>query len=118
MRRTVLTMLVLWLLQSFASEEKDYNVQKIKVSNEKIQNEKNISNLKFIPLEITPNIIIATIGEIQFYNEEYYILDPQYSNLMFFDNYGNYKRSIGGIGRGPGEFTKIRDFEIIQKKRD
>jgi hypothetical protein len=37
---------------------------------------------------------------------------------MFFDNYGNYKRSIGGIGRGPGEFTKIRDFEIIQKKRD
>ena len=41
-----------------------------------------------------------------------YIADRETSNIRVFDENGTYVRSIGGAGKGPGEFESIATFHI------
>lgn len=103
-------------MASCSENEKD-NFTLIEVKQGSKIDDLNINNLKIVPLEVTPKSIIATIAKIEFYADEYYVLDAQYNNLMVFDEKGSFKRNIGGTGRGPGEFTKARDFNIDRQAK-
>jgi len=57
----------------------------------------------------------ALLGEVSkgFYiNEEYYLVDPIYSVIKVFDKEGHFKRNIGKIGAGPGEYAKLFDADF------
>ena len=109
-------LIILIIMASCSENEKD-NFTLIEVKQGSKIDDLNINNLKIVPLEVTPKSIIATIAKIEFYADEYYVLDAQYNNLMVFDEKGSFKRNIGGTGRGPGEFTKARDFNIDRQAK-
>ncbi len=60
---------------------------------------------------------LVGIDKVVYYHGDYYTLDKKTSQLIVFDSNGNYLRKIGERGNGPGEYKKIRDFEIDRKNQ-
>ena len=73
------------------------------------------NSINLIPLETKKECIIGKIGKIIYYENEYYISDKMSKDILMFDKNGNYKNRIGKIGRGPGEYIALQDFEINTK---
>ena len=82
--------------QNFDYQEKTVGVKEIfKVTSE--QTESSESNLAFSELGRT---VVSDEGDI-------YSVDPWQSIIFRFDDQGNLLNTIGGEGRGPGEFQSI-----------
>lgn len=51
-------------------------------------------------------IAVSPVGEI-------YVSQPQIGEIRVFDPNGEFVRSIGGLGQGPGEFRALREVGLI-----
>ncbi len=70
-----------------------------------------------ISLETTEESIIQGINEIEFFNDNIYILDSEGAKaVLVFSKDGKYKYKIGKAGNGPGEYITPLDFKIIDNK--
>ena len=69
-----------------------------------------------IPLSTPDSISLSIISEIKSFGEDYLVLDKKASRLSLFNQKGEYVRSFGNIGSGPGEYLDISDFEIYDGK--
>ncbi|QEC52444.1 6-bladed beta-propeller protein [Anseongella ginsenosidimutans] len=76
-----------------------------------------IKEIQFIPLETNDSSIVSTVNKAILYESEIYILDKEQRSLKVFGKDGNYLRSIGSLGKGPGEFTIINDFIIDPREK-
>ena len=91
----------------------------------RINIEKNIKNVKSIPLsfigkkieyvalETTPRSLLKSIMGIQF--SEKYIFVSDFDRLLQFDRHGKFIRQVGDNGRGPGEYIHVSGFWIDEK---
>lgn len=74
-----------------------------------------IADIRYVPLESTPESFLSGISKILIHNNEIYIQDS-YGNARYgirvFSPEGRYLRHIGRTGKGPGEVVKIDDFTI------
>ena len=75
-----------------------------------------IKDIRFIPLETTPDNLIGSISKTIKNKDRYYILDARIAKkILVFDTKGKYLFSFGKIGKGPEEFTKLVDISIDSK---
>ncbi len=72
-----------------------------------------ISNIEILKLQTDINIV--KISKVVFFNDNYYILDKKTSKLLVFNKKGQFLQKIGSRGQGPGEYTKLSEFEIDKK---
>lgn len=72
-----------------------------------------LSDVEYIPLETNHQSIIGEISKVVYFNQRFYILDSDITNSIYiFNNEGKYINKISRKGSGPGEYTRIYDFDI------
>ncbi len=70
-------------------------------------------NLKTIILETNKDCLVGSEFEFSAFGNYLYILNTEYSkDFLVFDREGKFIRKIGGLGKGPGEYTRVFDFSI------
>ena len=75
-------------------------------------------NVQTIILETGKDCMIGDIDEFQVFDGCIYILDSHIAkSLMVFDMNGKFIRKIGSIGKGPGEYSRAKDFTIDTENR-
>jgi len=67
-------------------------------------------SIEIIPLETSPDVLIAGIGKIIVYQDSYFMLDPRQNIIFIFDHSGKYLSKIDKKGKGPGEYLSIADI--------
>ena len=87
----------------------------IKESSKKESLKDYIGKIDVIKLNTDLNIVSAS--KVKYFENEYYFLDKKTSQLIVFDENGNFKHQIGKRGGGPEEYKKITDFEIDKKNK-
>jgi len=60
---------------------------------------------------------INKVNKVEYYKEEYFVLDKGKSNVLVFNLDGEFVRKIGKRGNGPGEYKNVSDF-IINKAQN
>ncbi|WP_167619156.1 6-bladed beta-propeller [Maribellus sediminis] len=74
---------------------------------------------KAIVLEFTKQSMIRFILQFKIVDQHIYLLDSfGMKTLLVFDMDGNYIRSIGSSGRGPGQIPYPKDFIIDKEKQE
>ena len=68
------------------------------------------SKLEYIPLETDSACLIRRISDISVSDSFLFVSD--YYRLLLFNLDGKFIRQIGSPGRGPGEYLRVRDFDI------
>lgn len=76
----------------------------------------NIESYDVIKLEAVEEATIGTIDKVVFYDGNLYVLDKKRRRIVIFDNQGTYVSKIDRVGRGPGEYLQIDDFDIHDGK--
>ncbi len=69
-------------------------------------------DIDFIKLESDDENIIGNVSKLIYYNDAYYIQDDVTKTLFEFDDQGNFIRKFSKLGRGPGEYAQLKDFNI------
>jgi len=68
--------------------------------------------VSIIPLETNETCLIQEVTRKIYSDSTYYIFDEPQKCVFAFNSKGKYKFKIRNIGKGPGEYTKIVDFDI------
>lgn len=88
--------------------------------------EKNLNNIKpiplsnigqeleYIPLETGLKSLLGRIRRIEF--SDHYIFISDFYKLLQFDRKGKFIRQIGAVGRGPGEYIYVMGFCIYENR--
>ncbi|MFC0877304.1 6-bladed beta-propeller [Saccharicrinis sp. FJH2] len=63
-------------------------------------------------LETNQNILLGSVRKVTCRFDRYFIQDLQTQSLNVFNLEGKFLTKIGRKGKGPGEFTELRDFSI------
>lgn len=88
--------------------EKEIVIDEIKKS----RNDSIIKDFKYIKLETNDDCLVGAIDKILFRNN-IYILDKKIAKSLFvFNLSGRFLFKLRNIGKGPGEFISINDFDI------
>lgn len=94
------------------------NFQSINATNKTPFIAKNfIKNIDYIKLQLTnPNSVFSEISKIQIRNNLIYVLDATGQHFVYIFNMdGSFVQRIGKKGKGPGEYTKLCDFDVDEK---
>ena len=118
--RVLFLLIVTFFLYSCNKNEykvksKDIDFKSISITKSKTKNILDIGRIKkAVKLETNDNSLIGNIDKIICdKNEDFYIADYYSSKKVFrFDKKGNFIRSYGKIGQGPGEYNSIRGFAL------
>ncbi len=99
-------------------QDKIANITSILIDPEKINGKINLSTIlsdsvEIIPLETTEECLIGEIKRLEFTPSAIYISDKPTNKIFEFDLSGKYKKTIGKIGPGPGEYSRLGDFAIV-----
>lgn len=72
-------------------------------------------SIGFIALDNTPDAFFTDIAKLSAKNEHFYLMETfsQNRGLLVFDVEGNFVRTIGEIGEGPGMMRRPTDFDIL-----
>lgn len=73
-------------------------------------------SIKYIPLETNDFSLFGEIDKLCMDSQDnIFVLDKQGTNAIYmFGRKGEFKRRIGQIGRGPGEYDEISDFNVYR----
>ena len=74
------------------------------------------SRYKLTPLEFSDRSMIGHVIKIVKREGRYYVMHGRNyavgTEILVFDSEGNYMSKLNRVGRGPGEYTEIYDFEV------
>jgi hypothetical protein len=71
------------------------------------------SNVEIIPLETSDQSLIANLDcKIVVHKSKFYLLDRREFAILIFDVKGRFLEKIQNIGKGPGEYLDLYDFNI------
>ena len=79
--------------------------------NHLLQIDSIFSGFKAIPLETKNECLISNILKIRICEGKMFLLDKR-NSLMVFNTSGKFLYTIGKMGKGPGEYLELRDFDI------
>lgn len=71
----------------------------------------------YVKLETTDRSLIGNITKMKILDNKIFILDGRPSNLFVFAKDGRFLNKIGRKGKGPNEYSVIRDFSIDKKNK-
>jgi len=90
----------------------------IKLEESFIHTSSVFNNVKTIILETTKNSLISPLFKFIAFDNYLFILNLYPSkDFLLFDRDGKFIRKIGGLGGGPGEYTRVFDFTIDTSNR-
>lgn len=116
MKRIDLLLLVLLLLLISCKESKRANFQRvIEIKTERssrLKLSQFVDSVIVIPLETNASALIGQIGKIQFFKDRLYIQDDLANSILVFDKRGRFVERLSRIGLGPGEYIRLKDFEV------
>jgi hypothetical protein len=69
-----------------------------------------VNDYELVVLETTERSLLGEIKKTQVYNDLFFILSQ--NEIFVFEPSGKLKQKINNIGRGPGEYAGISDFDI------
>lgn len=72
----------------------------------------------YIKLETNPDCLIGNIGAIKKHGDKIIIYDRSSNRLLVFNQNGKFLNQIGKVGRGPGEYSKLRTGFVIDSNRN
>ncbi len=75
------------------------------------------SEVKVIPLETTPDNLISQIGQVEYFEGNYYILDGTSQQIFCFTEQGDFVFKISAKGKGPGEYHHLSGFTIDGQRK-
>lgn len=118
--KVLFLLIVTFLLYSCNKSEykvksKDIDFKSISITKSKTKNIFDIGKIKkAVKLETKDNSLIGNIDKVICdKNEDFYVADYDSSKKVFrFDKKGNFIRSYGKIGQGPGEYNSIEGFAL------
>lgn len=99
-------------------QDRDVNEFKVVNNDTEISADSIFSHFEIIRLETANDIYMAGINKVMPLNDNYLILDKKFSNLLFFSKNGEFVRRLGRLGRGPGEYQEVVDFDIDYKNKE
>ncbi len=78
-----------------------------------------VAEVEYTPLNLPSELFFSSTIKAIHHNDHFYFLDrvPQgtESNIFCFDQSGNFKYVIDEMGRGPGEYARIMDFDVTDE---
>ncbi len=86
---------------------------KAKSNSRKISLSEIGNKIRYIQLESTDSTIITEVFQIKIINN-YILVNDNRKRILVFDLSGNLYSIIGARGRGPGEFIRVKDFDVDQ----
>ncbi len=70
------------------------------------------SELEVIKLETTKTSLLGSPSKIVYANNHFYILGNKGKSVYCFSREGNFIRKIKKVGKGPGEYIQLADFDV------
>ena len=70
-----------------------------------------IKEIKYIPLETSPNSMIGNIRKVIVLNEKIFVSDDK-NTLNIFDMEGRHLNTLNRAGRGPEEYLNLNSFDV------
>lgn len=95
-------------LSSLKVEKASYELQPQGQIISKIGSSENIDSPYFLPT--VKDIAVDEFGNI-------YMSIPEFNEIRVFDKEGVFKQTIGGAGRGPGEFRRLSHIDYDKEKQ-
>lgn len=75
-------------------------------------------NIEMLMLEINSEALIGSIDKVYLTQNYIFVLDSDVAQKLFlFNRKGKYIRTIGKLGKGPGEYMEIADFDISEAEQ-
>jgi hypothetical protein len=68
--------------------------------------------IELVPFETTDSSLIGDIGKIVLSDSSIYVLDKTQRSILIFDSSGKFKKKLSKIGKGPGEYVNLADFNV------
>lgn len=85
--------------------------------NKQFPHDSLIEEVEIIKLETKKDNMIGRISQVLFVDSTVVVVDRYNSNLIFvFDNKGNFKCKVGGIGKAPNEYIEVSNVVITPEK--
>ncbi|MDD4033132.1 MAG: 6-bladed beta-propeller [Bacteroidales bacterium] len=73
-----------------------------------------VENIQYIKLENTEDAFFNSINKLIFKNQKFYLFELMGRNrVLVFNEQGHFMNSVGTIGGGPGEYTRLRNFTVF-----
>lgn len=91
----------------------DYPVFDLKDDVSSLELFNHVSDAEVIPLETSDDCLIRSIDKISKFGEGFLILDRKAGRILHFNHDGSYVGKIDRVGRGPGEYMFISDFDVV-----
>lgn len=108
-------LILIFLFFSCQDSRDTKNADTVKIdlkSVSRIPGQSNISSIEYIPLETNDNTLIRRINKLLFHDGKFYLLDTDANTIFIFNRDGSFLRKISRLGRGPGEYVDIRNFDV------
>lgn len=76
--------------------------------------EERVDSVTFIPLtDDNPDALFKDIDKVLYADGRFYVLDYMGTSSVFvFDDKGDFLFKVGNVGQGPGEYSKVTDFDV------
>jgi hypothetical protein len=127
MTKRIIQLVVLFMFILFSckrsnvsNKQADTGFEIIKIDNIHATNEILLSDfvkeIKFTPLETSPNSFIIEISELIESEGHLFILDRSNNCVLKFSKDGKFIGKIGEKGKGPGEYTQLIDIDVYDDK--
>ncbi|HEX2921056.1 MAG TPA: 6-bladed beta-propeller [Bacteroidales bacterium] len=118
----VVTVLISLLLSCKSERNPEARISNIQIDMEKastLEGKRIVSKVEYIPIENTEESAFSEISKIQFINDKYYVLDIGGRNhhLYIYNRDGSFFQRIGNIGKGPGEYLRLCDFDVDKNEK-
>lgn len=118
MKIGILLITIAFLVGCRFSEERLRSVEAIVIDPDKVDRNLDLSailrdSMEIIALETTDSCLISSIQRMEITNTHIVISDKMTQKILLFDSLGNYVKTIGKRGAGPGEYVRMGDFAVI-----
>ena len=70
------------------------------------------TKIELIPIETNNDILIESVSKLIYKDGLFYILDKNQKCIFIINKKGQLVRKLDSVGKGPGEYGDISDFEI------
>ena len=98
------------------SQSERTNVNCIDIDSEITFGQYAYNDFKFIMLEDSEDAIFSNISKVMCDGSRIFILDGNLSTIHVFSICGRLLKKIDNIGQGPGEYIRLRDFDVKDNK--
>lgn len=121
MMKSLVLFLILFVFGGcYSSSDKkllDEDLEEILIDPEKVAEYLDLSeilndSIDIVPLETTEKCLISEIIQIEFYKDKIYVSDKANAKIFVFTTAGNFLKSIGKQGLGPGEYSYLGGFSF------